>query len=617
MEDCLKLLGGERDEQKLAGLLLATKFCQGDDKKSILRVYNAVGVRFLNRLLKSGMMQSAGEHEVSEERKAYLRLSVTILAAFCRIPEIASLEDMIAKVPFILEIISKVPDPIICEECYEILFLVCATRKDGPNQLYESGAMDVLATHISTLPDGSRSVELVMKLLQLITTHIPIDILNIKYQSQISCMVVAIAKQFGVLQTVLKFDALHLLNTILSSKSFGGLSNLISSSSQNWTFYIHDGIVSILQNRVVSSEKIQALALADSMITIGDEKWLLGYNDLPSEHNSMPADKCLLLFLESSRVEVSILLNEIAYLKYEARERSSLSVESLTIKQRNLAISFSLIENIIKMISGVFEGREDLVKENTLIKAINGLDETASLVLDFLHDAKDHGEKKGDDLLASVRLLGSYLAEAPSACKENVQDLLSYILSIEGMDEKIPFYSICFMLPMLSQTTIEVEGCKALVSFDGHKIIADCLVKLIGPVGCMIEDSGTVFLACDTFLNLLLKMNKQIVLTELDQSWLFPLLSALVLWTEKNNVESIVIIVSSICVLIFDHTSEVLLKSTKFDEDNLKSLFKLIARSCDLSKQEQSTDNSESSDLRQIVIEGYGRWKERFPDVAK
>lgn len=47
------------------------------------------------------------------------------------------------------------PDPIICEECYEILFLVCATRKDGPNQLYESGAMDVLATHISTLPDGT------------------------------------------------------------------------------------------------------------------------------------------------------------------------------------------------------------------------------------------------------------------------------------------------------------------------------------------------------------------------------------------------------------------------------------------------------------------------------
>ncbi|KMZ72023.1 hypothetical protein ZOSMA_170G00440 [Zostera marina] len=54
--------------KNLQGLLLATKFCQGDNKKSILRVYNAVGVRFLNRLLKSGTMQSAGEHEVSEER---------------------------------------------------------------------------------------------------------------------------------------------------------------------------------------------------------------------------------------------------------------------------------------------------------------------------------------------------------------------------------------------------------------------------------------------------------------------------------------------------------------------------------------------------------------------
>lgn len=55
-----------------------------------------------------GMMQGVGEDEVIEERNAYLTLSVTILAAFCRVPEIASLEDMIAKVPFILEIISKV-----------------------------------------------------------------------------------------------------------------------------------------------------------------------------------------------------------------------------------------------------------------------------------------------------------------------------------------------------------------------------------------------------------------------------------------------------------------------------------------------------------------------------
>lgn len=54
LEDCLKLLKGERDEQRLAGLLLVTKFCKGDDTAALRRVYNAVGIGFLDRLLRTG-----------------------------------------------------------------------------------------------------------------------------------------------------------------------------------------------------------------------------------------------------------------------------------------------------------------------------------------------------------------------------------------------------------------------------------------------------------------------------------------------------------------------------------------------------------------------------------
>jgi hypothetical protein len=36
--------------------------------------------------------------------------------------------------------------------------------------------------------------------------------------------------------------------------------------------------------------------------------------------------------------------------------------------------------------------------------------------------------------------------------------------------------------------------------------VAECLVKLIGPHGNMVVDDGCTFLACDTVLNLLLKV---------------------------------------------------------------------------------------------------------------
>lgn len=49
-----------------------------------------------------GTISSGGDNN----RDAYLSLSVTVLAALCRVPEIASSEDMIFKIPLILEVMS-------------------------------------------------------------------------------------------------------------------------------------------------------------------------------------------------------------------------------------------------------------------------------------------------------------------------------------------------------------------------------------------------------------------------------------------------------------------------------------------------------------------------------
>lgn len=42
-----------------------------------------------------------------ENCDAYLQLSITVLAAFCRVPQIAASEDMINKIPLIVETMSR------------------------------------------------------------------------------------------------------------------------------------------------------------------------------------------------------------------------------------------------------------------------------------------------------------------------------------------------------------------------------------------------------------------------------------------------------------------------------------------------------------------------------
>ncbi|XP_026402246.1 neurochondrin-like [Papaver somniferum] len=620
LEDCLKLLKGERDEQRLAGLLLATKFCTGDDHTSIRRIYDAVGDRFLDRLLMSGTGKAtAGVKEV-DNQDAYLQLSVTILAAICRVAEIASSIYMISKVPVILEILSKGVGPTIYDECYEFLFLVSTASEGGLTKLYDSGCINVLASSMYSLPNGSHSFELALRVLQLVLTKLPLETICTKYPSELTCMVAVIAKQFALLHNALKFEVLHLLTVILSSNYAVPVHNSLRLMLNNsWTTYMRVGIVAVLQNRVVSAEKLQALILAESIISIVGENWLIDQKQLPNDREiePIPADRCLLLVLESSRVEVAVLLNEIAYMKYE--ENQSIRGEVISLKHRNLAVAFSLIEKTIKLISGVCGNEEanagSPISERTLAKVFAGLTETIGVVLEFLQDAKDHGQRKGDDLLASVRVIGSYLAETPFACKEKIDDLLEYMLSVEGEDEPSPFFSTCFLLPMLCQVTVKIEGCKMLASFGGHNSVMECLVKLIG-LNSMGMDSSTIFMACDTMMNLLLR--REDIRVQFDGSIQIHLLTALASWAENINDQSIIMMASTLCSLIFDSTSEeALVNHPNVGHIILNKLSQLIMRSLATYGQDMFDNGKADVDLHQIISRGYAGWADRFPEIKK
>ncbi|KHG18103.1 Neurochondrin [Gossypium arboreum] len=616
LQDCLKLLKGERDEQRLAGLLLVTKSCKSDDLVSIRAIYDAVGPHFLDRLLRTGLGKGVVSSGSGENRDAYLQLSVTVLSAFCRVSEIASSKEMVSKVPMIFEVMSMKSGMPVLEECYEFLYLVSTASEDGLTAVYESGGIKLLAHQMSALPDGSRLMELATKLVQLMLKKLSQGIVENDHLSELSVIVTKIARQFALLQNALKFEALHLLSAIFSSEYSTLLHDALRViQNENWSNHMRDGVATILQNRVAPAEKFEALILAESMVTIKGEGWLIGQINLPNVQDPIPADRCLLLVLESSRVEVAVLLNELAYSKYEASKSSSSTAETIISKQQKVTVVFSLVEKIIKLISNIGETEGHLLDENTFIKAINGLNETIGVVLEYLQDAKEHGQKVGNDLLASVRLVGSYLAEAPVACEDKITELLGYMLSVEGEHESSPFYSVCFLLPMLCQKTMKIEGCKLLASSGGYKAVVDCLMKLIEQNRNGVENNGCIFLACDTIMNLL-KM-EQITFSE-DESTFISLLKALALWTEKTNDQSFIMMASSICTLIFDMTSEnALLNHPSFSSSCLDSLSRLIARSLASWGQDMSDAAKADMDLLEIVTAGYSRWADRFPQIQK
>ncbi|KAL4022114.1 hypothetical protein IC575_015837 [Cucumis melo] len=616
IEDCLKLLKGEKDEQRLAGLFLVAKICKVDDLASLSRVYNAVGAKFLERLLRTGMGKGTVSGPGEDNRDAYLQLSVRILAAFCHVPEIAASEEMVSKIPLILETLSNQSGSSVLEEYLEFLYLVSTASDAGVTTLYESGSLKIIASWMLSMPDGPNLMKISMQLVQLIISKISLDIIIIDSLPELSDIVVAIARQFGVAHDAMKFEALRLLSAILSSNLTPLFETLRQVPSNVWAKHMRDGVSAILHNRTAPAEKLQALSLAESMVSILGEGWLIGEIELPDVQDAIPSDRCLILVLEQSRVEIAVMLNELAYMKYEASKNSSLK-EDIILKQRNVATAFSLVEKIIKLISNIGEEQGDLISENTLMKVIRGLNETTGVVLEYLQDAKEHGQRKGDDILASVRVIGSFLAQTPDAWTEKVKELLDYMLSVEGEDEQSPFNSVCFLLPMLCQITMNVEGCKTLVSSGGLAAVVNCLINLIHKHGCWIDNDGSIFLACDTILNVLLK--KELGGLLCGESSFIHLLDAIVNSTEDSKELSVIMMAGSICALIFDFTSETaLLSNPNFADKSLDKLCKLFSRIFILSQQQSMNDDVMAHmDLLEIITAGYSRWGDRFPRVQK
>ncbi|KAF2303769.1 hypothetical protein GH714_023359 [Hevea brasiliensis] len=127
------------------------------------------------------------------------------------------------------------------------------------------------------------------------------------------------------------------------------------------------------------------------------------------------------------------------------------------------------------------------------------------------------------------------------------------------------------------------ETINVLLEYLKDVKVVECLIIVIRPCCYTVEDDSSIFLACNTIMNLLLK--KEQVQFPVDESTVADLLMALGYWAEDANDPSVLMMASSICALLFDYTSEeALLYHPNFERSSLCHLSQLIARSLAFSK---------------------------------
>lgn len=482
-QECLTLLQGPTDERRCVGLLLVTKVLpQGADKASLERIIDAVGMDFILRLLApldSPMVHAAADMSILEQHCSSCSLGLAILSLCSQISEVATLPDVIDKVPALLGVVSSGGVTKVVAENLDMGDMERRGEEDdaaaAADQKSVKDALDIVY-HICSVSTEAQRMALSIGLFQELTlvvqkkSSVPIlltavRLLNVvlstldrakilsRFATQAAELVVALAytlalppgKIFGIelSEVHVHLEALYTLLLLLpppraAHEYEAHLQR--SAMYEDWPAHMRSGLSRILKSRTGVIQRHSALQLAAAMTCLVDPTWLTaGPLDDPKEEQG----SFFILVVEVVRIETELLLKDALATpdvivpidstgaQEPARQRAS----------RLLPACFELLEASVEALAFneaevSSDGPEALLPEKLAERAMMTIQSSISAVLQFCEEVcavspfEERVEVDGHVLLGAVRLISRFTAEAPLAFGERLRKLLPFILSV-------------------------------------------------------------------------------------------------------------------------------------------------------------------------------------------
>ncbi|GBG82437.1 hypothetical protein CBR_g34813 [Chara braunii] len=385
LHECLALLRGSSDEQRLVGLLLATKFVSGPDESAIRAIFDAVGFEFINRLCKSGTgrrmegrvgaEKKQDEEESLKQQEAFRHLALTLISAFCRLPDVASSVHIIRKVPMFLDIIRSREGEGPVGDSYECLVAVAGASEDGLRAVQQSDALGLIATDLSAFGFEFGWTPLSIKLMAMLVSAAGEDMFH-THSAALAAAIPSFARSFFRRQDELKFEILQILGVLLASYASRAVRQRIaindcsrptSSMEPEWAKNVRSGLAEILNSRVAISHRRLAIQVVRGMVELMGEEWMLGLvESMNSDDRSPPGERFFLLVVATISVEISMLLDEVA----KEMSDPSASIEEQQAFMHKcfiLADCYVLLERVIEVMSRTSAERDNVEDEDDMV----------------------------------------------------------------------------------------------------------------------------------------------------------------------------------------------------------------------------------------------------------
>ncbi|XP_053123171.1 neurochondrin [Hemicordylus capensis] len=390
LERCLDVLkDASNDSEQFAALLLVTKAAKAGeiDSSTRRRIFDAVGFTFPNRLL------ATKEPPEGCPQHTFQALGLTLLACFCTDPDLARHSQILNKIPTFSDVIlATKPGDSSCssmiDDAYQCLGAILATPK-GPRELVNRGALSALCeAYVNHGYGYDQALQLLVGLLTIVeakcwqrATSDLLGVLN------------ALGTEFQKAEDVTKFQLCEVLPHFVPPRLPVDSACLPS---------LYRGLSSILTSKLSASQRDPALMLAACLAQACGSKWV------PAGSSG---GKFFALLANLACVEVRLSLEE-------------LDLAEVDKKQELVAACYSLMELAILECT---KEEGSLLRETQKVQLVGILEEAFGAVIHYLRQV---GREKQTDpfIFASVRILGVWLAEETSSLKQEICDLLPFLM---------------------------------------------------------------------------------------------------------------------------------------------------------------------------------------------
>ena len=395
---CLTMIKkAKQDTEKFAALLMVTKLTKANDldDEGRKQLIDAIGLVFLTRMIKS--------NEAPDGCPPYMYKSIAVTILTCFASCCHGNPTLYGVIPTLSEIISN-PDEyeeniMLVTEAYQCLEII-ASEKQGKKAIIDYEAISALVeSYVNENYGHDRALFILRSIMNDSGPKMWED-----EPEAFEKLMNSVSLDFSAETGEHKFELCDVLIDILHSLPD------CHEKNDSWKSSLHKGICDIIFSKLEKTHREKGLHLASAILETLGVVWVVNTGE--------KGQQLLLLMVHLACIEVRMSLEDKSF-----TEAVSLALSTTAC--------YSIIENAIKfLINGAIELEEK--QKQQLYAALKGAFTAVLLFLKevFTDEARSNNYRIQMFICATIRVLGAWLAEETSANKEEVYEILPFLVKM-------------------------------------------------------------------------------------------------------------------------------------------------------------------------------------------